>query len=78
MENKKLQQWFTDAQKLHQKGQLDAAQREYERILQKAPDFARARVALGIVLLMKGRRTVDQLRQSSAVRRPYRRGLRRL
>ncbi len=55
MENKKLQQWFTDAQKLHQKGQLDAAQREYERILQKAPDFARARVALGIVLLMKGR-----------------------
>lgn len=55
MEGKKLLQWLSDAQKLHQRGQLDAAQREYERILQKAPDFGRARIALGIVLLVKGR-----------------------
>lgn len=55
MDEKKLRQWFSDAQKLHQRGKLDAAQREYERILQKAPDFGRARVGLGIVLLMKGR-----------------------
>ncbi|MCI7568406.1 MAG: tetratricopeptide repeat protein [Desulfovibrio sp.] len=55
MDEKRLSKWFSDAQKLHQQGKLDAARKEYERILQKEPNFGLARVALAIVLLMQGR-----------------------
>ncbi|WP_052507284.1 tetratricopeptide repeat protein [Desulfonatronovibrio magnus] len=52
--NPQIVRLFQEAENLHRKGQLGAAKKRYELILQKQPDFAHARLFLAVVLQQAG------------------------